>query len=45
MIRSRFPHDIRAYEKVKTFKNGKLTNVSEEDKFYVQWEDFCKKIH
>jgi hypothetical protein len=45
MIRCRFPNDIRAFEKVKSFKNGKLTDVSEENKYYVQWEDFCKKTH
>ncbi|CAF2900057.1 unnamed protein product [Rotaria sp. Silwood2] len=45
MIRCRFPNDIRAYQRVKTFKNGKLNNVTEENKYHVQWQDFCKKMH
>ena len=36
LIRSRFPNDIRAYQEVKTFKTGKLVNVSEENQYYVQ---------
>ena len=45
LIRCRFPSDIHAYSKVKTFKNGKLVDVSEENKHYVKWEDFCKQTH
>lgn len=44
MIRRRFPNDIRSYDTVKTVKNGKLNTVAEENKYYVQWQDFCKKI-
>ena len=45
LIRCRFPNDIRAYHTVKTLKNGKLSDVSEENKYYVQWKDFCKTTH
>ncbi|CAF1535271.1 unnamed protein product, partial [Rotaria sordida] len=44
-IRCRFPNDIRAYQIVKTFKDGKFNNVTEENKYHAQWQDFCKKIH
>ena len=44
MIRCRFPNDIRSYDTVKTIKNGKLNTVSEENKYYIQWQDFCKQI-
>ena len=44
LIRSRFPNDIRAYRTVKTMKGGKLVDVSEEGKYFVQWEDFCKRM-
>jgi len=43
MIRCRFLNDIRAYQTVKTFKNGKLNDVTEGYKYRVQWQDFCKK--
>jgi hypothetical protein len=36
LIRCRFPKDIRAYQTVKTFKNRKLNNVIEENKYHVQ---------
>jgi hypothetical protein len=42
MVRCRFPNDIRSYNTVKTFKNGKLSNVTEENKYYVQWQ-FARK--
>jgi hypothetical protein len=45
LIRSRFPNDIRAYQTIKTMKKGKLKDVSKEEKYYVLWEDFCKKIY
>ena len=44
LIRSRFPNDIRAYQTVKTMKGGKFVDVSEEGKYFVQWEDFCKRM-
>lgn len=45
LIRCRFSSGIRTDSKVKTFKNGKLIDVSEENKRYVKWKDFCKQIH
>lgn len=43
LIRSRFPEDVRNYQTVKKVKHGQLVDVSERDKCYVQWEDFCKE--
>ncbi|CAF2042074.1 unnamed protein product [Rotaria magnacalcarata] len=44
LIRCRFPSDIRAYQTVKSAKGRTLVNVLDENKYYVQWKDFCKKI-
>ena len=45
LTRCRFPNDIRVYQVVRTLENGKLTDVSDGNKYYVQWEDFSKNIH
>lgn len=43
LIRTRFPEDLRDYQTVKKMKHGRLVDVTERNKYYVQWDDFCKE--